>query len=248
MNVFRSILAIIVALLLFAVSAPFVVILVIISLGYLQNFIVNYLGRFIGKTVLATAGIRMVIKQVGEPVDRPAIYLINHSSTLDLFVIIALGLPRVRYLAKYELQFNPFFYLLGRFTGQIFIVRQKTDKAVQKIQEAYKKIKRKRLSILVAPEGSRKHEGVIGPFKKGAFRMAMDLGYPIVPIYTAGADDLCERDSLITKPGTLTISIHSPIDTSDWTLENLPDHIKSVRDMYLEWAGVTEDESQDKKP
>ncbi|HKJ33188.1 MAG TPA: lysophospholipid acyltransferase family protein, partial [Balneolales bacterium] len=201
MNTFRSILAIVVAFLMFIIAIPLIAILVIISFGYLQNWVIENFGKIIGRGVLATAGIKMDIKQIGEPVDQPVIYLINHSSTLDMFVIIGLGLPRVRFLAKYELQFNPIFYLVGNLTGQIFIVRQKSEKAIQKIKKAYKKIKRNRLSILVAPEGSRKHEGIIGPFKKGAFRMAMDLNYPIVPIYTAGADELCERDSIITKPG-----------------------------------------------
>ena len=244
MNVFRSILAIIVAFLMFAIAVPLIAILVILSLGYLQNWVIENFGKIIGRGVLATGGVKMDIRQIGKHVDEPAIYLINHSSTLDLFVIIGLGLPRVRYLAKYELQFNPLFYMVGNLTGQIFIVRQKSDKAIQKIQKAYKKIKRKKLSILVAPEGSRKHEGIIGPFKKGAFRMAMDLNYPIVPIYTGGADDLCERDSMITKPGTLTVTIHPPVDTSEWTLETLPKHIEDIRSDYLKWAGVSAENNE----
>jgi len=242
MERFRSILAVVVALLLFGIAAILVFILVIFSFGTLQNWIIENFGKFLGRTVLATAGVKLDINQIGEPINRPAIYLINHSSTLDLFVIIGLGLPRIRFLAKYELQFNPFFFVLGRATGQIFIVRQKSEKAVGKIQKAYNKIKRKRLSILVAPEGSRKHGGVIGPFKKGAFRMAIDLNYPIVPIYTAGADELCKRDSLITKPGTLTVTIHPPVDTSDWSLETLQDHINYVRSKYLQWAGITDED------
>jgi len=244
MNTFRSILAIVVAFLMFIIAIPLIAILVIISFGYLQNWVIENFGKIIGRGVLATAGIKMDIKQIGEPVDQPVIYLINHSSTLDMFVIIGLGLPRVRFLAKYELQFNPIFYLVGNLTGQIFIVRQKSEKAIQKIKKAYKKIKRNRLSILVAPEGSRKHEGIIGPFKKGAFRMAMDLNYPIVPIYTAGADELCERDSIITKPGILTVTIHPPIETSDWSLNTLPDHISEIRSKYLKWAGVTNENNE----
>lgn len=68
--------------------------------------------------------------------------------------------------------------------------------------------------------------------------MAMDLQYPVVPIYFEGNRELSTEDFLITKPGTCTAHIHPPIDTSDWQLENIENHISDVRNRYLEWAGV----------
>lgn len=119
MNVIRSILAAIVAFTLFTLAVPFVIITVVLSFGTLQNFVVENFGKIIGRSTLATAGIRFKIHQIGEPVNRPVIYTINHSSTLDLFVIIGLGLPRVRFVAKHEFQYNPVFFLLGNVTGQV---------------------------------------------------------------------------------------------------------------------------------
>lgn len=93
---------------------------------------------------------------------------------------------------------------------------------------------------MVAPEGSRKHEGIIGPFKKGAFRMAIDLKYPILPIYFDGNNRLSVGGSMLSKSGTVEAHIHPPIDTTNWHLETIDDHIKEVRDLYLNWAGVVE--------
>ena len=95
---------------------------------------------------------------------------------------------------------------------------------------------------MLAPEGSRKHPGVIGPFKKGPFRMALDLGYPIVPIYFDGNRELSSGGFLLTKSGSVTATIHPPISTDGWTLENLDDHIRSVRSLYLDWAGISSEE------
>ncbi|MDQ7066109.1 MAG: lysophospholipid acyltransferase family protein [candidate division KSB1 bacterium] len=210
------------------------------TLGLARNWVIQNYGRFLGRTVLRIAGIHMNIVQIGESFDGPAVYISNHSSTIDLFIILGLGLPRVRFVAKYELQYNPFFFIMGRITDQIFIKRQDSEKAVTILRRAYEKIHRHKLSLYVAPEGTRKHPGTIGPFKKGAFRMAIDLGYPIVPMYFSGTRELCPVDSLLVRPGEVTVYIHPPIDTSHWRLETLDEHIEDVRNMYLKWAGEYE--------
>ncbi len=234
--VLRTAFNVVFTFLLLFVSSIIVSLLIILSFGRLRNLVIQHYGRFLGRTVLRAGGVKMRIVQVGEPYTGPAVYISNHSSTIDLFIIVGLGLPRVRFVAKWELLYNPFFYILGRITGQIFIKRQETEKAVQALRRTYEKIKRERLSLYVAPEGTRKHPGIIGPFKKGAFRMAMDLGYPIVPMYFEGARELCPVDSLLVRPGTVTVYIHPPIDTRDWKLEDLDRHIEAVRAKYLEWA------------
>ena len=42
------------------------------------------------------------------------------------------------------------------------------------------------MSIMIFPEGTRSSDGEISPFKDGAFRLAIDSGYPILPIAVAG--------------------------------------------------------------
>ena len=237
----RSTLAIFVFFIIFLIATPLVLVLLIISLGTLTNFIIARVAPLMMKPVFIVAGVHFSIKQHGPPPDEPAIYIINHSSTIDLITILAMGLPRVRFVAKWELQYNPIFFLLGRLTGQVFIKRHKSKKAVQKLQKAYRRIKNNRLSVLMAPEGSRKHKGVIGPFKKGPFRMAVDLGYPIVPIYFKGNRALSSGASMVFKSGSISAHIHPPVDTSAWTVDTLNDHIRNVRHRYLQWAGVQDD-------
>jgi 1-acyl-sn-glycerol-3-phosphate acyltransferase len=162
-----------------------------------------------------------------------AMYIFNHASTLDILTILSLGMPRVRYVAKWELQYNPVFFLVGRSTGQIFIRRQRSQKAVHTLQKAAARLRRHKLSIMMAPEGTRKHQGRIGPFKKGPFRMALDLGLPIVPIYIDGNQELSQGGSLIARPGTSTSHVLPAIDTSSWTVDALDEKIAMVRDLYV---------------
>ena len=53
---------------------------------------------------------------------------------------------------------------------------------------------RKGLSVMVAPEGTRLDTRQVGPFKKGAFRIAMAAGLPIVPIVIRNAEVIAGRD------------------------------------------------------
>jgi 1-acyl-sn-glycerol-3-phosphate acyltransferase len=234
----RSFLAIIVFFLMFGICTPIIALLLLLSFGNATNFIVENFGPIIAYPVLWTLGIKFNVIQHGEAVSPPVIYTINHSSTLDLVTMIALGLPHIRFVAKWELQYNPLFFIVGRLTGQVFIQRQKSEKAVETLKKTYDRLKKDKLSIMVAPEGSRKHPGVIGPFKKGAFHMAVELGFPIVPIYFEGNQELSLGGSLLSKSGIINAHIHPPIDTSDWKKDTINEHVAEVRNKYLKWAGV----------
>ncbi|MDX1585799.1 MAG: lysophospholipid acyltransferase family protein [Balneolaceae bacterium] len=236
----RSILGMITFFVLLVLATPVILLLLILSFGELSNLVVERIAPLIAKPALFVIGIDFSVRVHDPEITFPAVFIINHSSTLDVLTILALGLPRVRFVAKWELQYNPLFFLLGRLTGQVFIKRQKSDKAVATLQKAYDRIKRKQLSVLLAPEGSRKHPGIIGPFKKGPFRMAMDLNYPIVPVYFEGNRQLSKGGSLFARTGKATAHVHPPIDTSSWSLENLEQNIEEVRNKYLKWAGVAE--------
>jgi 1-acyl-sn-glycerol-3-phosphate acyltransferase len=218
-----------------SVSMVLIIAISLLTLGRAQNFIISTFSFAIGHLVLWFAGVKVKFEYIGERIQPPAIYISNHSSTLDLFLILTLRLPKVRYVAKHELLYNPLFGIMGGLTGQIFIKRQDSARAVATLNRAYDRIRKKGLSLYVAPEGTRQESGKIGPFKKGAFRMAMDLRYPIVPVHFAGARQLCPGKSLVVKPGTVTVRFYPAIDTSSWTLENLEEQLAKIRGDYIRW-------------
>lgn len=216
------------------VLAVFTLVASVLTFGTTQNLIFEKIYAPTARLVLLINGVRLAIRGIASG-GRPVVYIVNHSSTLDLFIIAGLGLPNTRYVAKYEFLYNPVFLILGKATGQIFIKRHEKEKAIGTLQREYKKIQKCGYSLLVAPEGTRKHEGIIGPFKKGAFRIALDLGYPILPIHIKGARDLCPGGSLVVRPGTVQVTFHEPIDTATWSLDTLDQHIESLRNRYLAW-------------
>ena len=233
----RSGSAAVVFLLALAAATPVVLLLAIVSWGRSTNFVVERIAPAIARVVLRTAGIRFHIRKHEDALRGPAVFIFNHGSTVDLLSVLALGLPRVRFVVKWELQYNPIFLVLGRLTGQVFVQRQHSEKAVEALHRAYSRIKRNGLSLVMAPEGTRKHPEPIGPFKKGPFRTAMDLAYPIVPIWFEGNRKLASGGALWARSGRCVAHIRPPIDTSAWTLDSLDDRIEAIRSMYLEWEG-----------
>lgn len=219
---------------------PIILLLLIVTFGRATNFIVENIAPAIARPVLFILGIRFRTQRHTSQIPSPAVYIINHSSTLDVLTLLALGLPRVRFVAKWQFQYNPLFFIVGRLTGQVFIRRERSERAIQTLQNNVSRVQKKGLSLMMAPEGTRKHEGVIGPFKKGPFRMAIELNYPIVPIYFEGNYKLSSGSFMIAKKGTCTAHIFDAIPTKKWDKNHLQPHIDKIRNQYLHWAEMEE--------
>tara|TARA_R110002096_G_scaffold183757_9_gene361884 strand:+ start:20746 stop:21480 length:735 start_codon:yes stop_codon:yes gene_type:complete len=232
----RSILAIIVFYLLLFFASIVIFLIAVLSFGKATNWTVKTFGPILGKPVLYILGIEFEVRDLREDTSQPVIFIFNHSSTLDIPAVLSLALERFRVIIKWELQYIPFLFIIGRSTGQVFIKRSNREHSISALQKALVRVQNHKLNLVMAPEGSRKHEGKIGPFKKGAFHMALDLGYPIVPIYFDGNDKLSYEGSIMAKSGKIVATIHPPIDTSSWKVETIDDHIAEVRAMYLDWA------------
>jgi len=231
----RSIFALFILAIAFISGGILAAVFGLVTFFQFTNFVVTIFGKMIGGVDFFLLGLKLDIKYHGE-LPQQAVYIFNHSSTLDIPITLAIGLKNTRYVAKYELLFNPVFAIVGLATGQVFINRGTSKKAIQSIQRAYKRIVEKKLNLVIAPEGTRKHVDRIGKFKKGAFHTAKDLGYPIVPLYYANSWNLGPESALFFHKGTITIHIFEPISTVGWTKENLDEKVSEVRAKYVEWS------------
>ena len=70
-------------------------------------------------------------------------------------------------------------------------------------------------------EGTRSRDGDIHPFKKGAFRMAISTGLPVVPVTVNGTWDVWPPGSKIFYKGHADVVIHEPIETTDLTASDI---------------------------
>src|SRR5205814_7591190 len=105
------------------------------------------------------------------------------------------------------------------------------EKAIQALGPAIDALKAG-TSLVIAPEGTRSATPRVGPFKKGAFHMAMGAGVPIVPIVFRNALDALPKHGLVIRPATVEVVVHPPVPTEGWTLASLDRHIADVRALY----------------
>jgi len=194
---------------------------------------VNFLTRYWPETVLALNGVKLNVTGARNlTARRPAVFLFNHRNNFDGFMVAALVREDWTAVAKKELESNLVFGLLGKLLDTAFIDRADTAAAVAALQPV-EEAARGGLSILIAPEGTRLDTDAVGPFKKGAFRIAMATGLPIVPIVIRNSESVAGRNATTLNPGTVDIAVLAPISVDDWTHEDLPERIELVRARYL---------------
>ncbi len=195
---------------------------------------VNFLTRFWPEIVLELNGVKLnVIGEENLTAQRPAVFLFNHRNNFDVFMVAALVKDNWTGVAKKELAGNPLAGTLGRLLDAAFIDRHDTAAAVAALKPV-EEAARKGLSILIAPEGTRLDVAGVGPFKKGAFRIAMATGLPVVPIVIRNSDSVAGRNATTLHPGTVDIAVLPPVSVADWTLANLEAKIEQIRGNYLE--------------
>ncbi|MBN1772351.1 MAG: 1-acyl-sn-glycerol-3-phosphate acyltransferase [Deltaproteobacteria bacterium] len=85
-------------------------------------------------------------------------------------------------------------------------------------------------SLLVFPEGHRTRTGRVGPLRSGVFRLARDLGVPVVPVSVVGTYDLMRKGSLEIRPGReVHVHVFAPRETAGLSDERLPELVEDVR-------------------
>ena len=73
------------------------------------------------------------------------------------------------------------------------------------------------ISTVIYPEGTRTKTGEMGRFKQGAFKIAMDLNLPVVPLSLNGFFQAMPSGQAYVNPfSRLTLHIGKPIDISQF--------------------------------
>lgn len=173
---------------------------------------------------------------------RPAVFFINHQSTLiDALVTSRVVQRGFTVVAKAEVKQIPVLGQLFSLADVAFVERSDTSKAVSALQPAVDRL-RKGVSIAISPEGTRSFSPKIGAFKKGGFHMARDAGVPIIPIVIRNAGEIMWRNAKVAQEGTIEVVVHEPLPTQDWTKADLDEWVPRMRRLYIDtlddWPGT----------
>jgi HAD superfamily hydrolase (TIGR01490 family) len=178
------------------------------------------------------AGVRLDVHGAEHLATRPAVFLFNHQSQLDVLILAKLLRGGFTGVAKKELASNPGFGLMFRLADVAFVDRHDHDQAIKALEPAVQKL-RGGVSLVIAPEGTRSPTPALGPFKKGAFHVAMQAGVPIVPIIIRNSGELMWRGAMTLHAGTVQIAVLPPVPTAGWTAADLDAQVQQVHGRYL---------------
>jgi 1-acyl-sn-glycerol-3-phosphate acyltransferase len=144
------------------------------------------------------------------------VFVANHQSFLDVFAVYGWLPNNFKWLMKKEIRKVPFVGTACAVAGHIFVDRSNPRAALQSMDHIKKELV-EGISTVIFPEGTRTKTGEMGRFKQGAFKIAMDMGLPVVPLSLNGFFKAMPSGQAFANPrARVSLHIGKPIDISQF--------------------------------
>jgi 1-acyl-sn-glycerol-3-phosphate acyltransferase len=159
---------------------------------------------------------------------RPCIFMANHVSNLDPPILLPLFPFRTAFFLKRSLLRIPFVGYGMRLAGFIPVDRGGRIESARESVLAASNVLASGVNISTFPEGTRSRNGVLLPFKKGPFYLAMESGVPVVPVSIWGSEQMMTKGSLRIHPGTAHVTFHPALFPQQFaTREQLAEAVRA---------------------
>jgi 1-acyl-sn-glycerol-3-phosphate acyltransferase len=165
----------------------------------------------------------------------PAIYVLNHQSSLDGMPLGLLRIRRLAIIGKKEVAYIPFIGWAFWIAGNVLVNRGDGKRARGQLDAGVDAIKNRGVSIAIFPEGSRNRdqEGFL-PFKKGGFVMAIDAQVPIVPVVVESYKKLYDKVAGKMRTGPLKVRVLPAISTAGMQRQQAQQLTQQVENLMRE--------------
>jgi len=193
-----------------------------------RTTVVFRIGRLWSRAHLTVMGIAPVYTGLEHAAGTaPRIFLANHLSSLDIWVLAPMLPVTTRFVSKRSLFWIPVLGQAMAVAGFIAINRQDRASAIRSLSSAAEPIRRG-ASVILFPEGTRSRDGRLARFKRGAFHLALEAGVPIVPVAISGTYHVVKPRSIVVHPGPVHVTFAPPIDVAAYAddLEGLMEKVR----------------------
>ncbi len=138
------------------------------------------------------------------------VFVANHQGAYDIFSVYGYLGHNFKWMMKKSLRKIMLVGYTCQKCGHIFVDRSSPTAIRRTIETAEKRLC-DGMSLVVFPEGARTFTGKMGPFKKGAYQLALEFHLPLVPVTIDGSFDIMPRMRYVPRPGRIVLTIHKPI-------------------------------------
>jgi 1-acyl-sn-glycerol-3-phosphate acyltransferase len=151
---------------------------------------------------------------------------------MDIPAILSTLPYQFRFFAKKGLYKVPFVGGHLRRAGHLPVDRSSARASLKSMTEGANIISRRRVSVLLFPEGGRAPQG-LREFKEGAAYIAIKAGVPVVPLAISGMREKLPMGSIHVRSGRVAVRVGDPIPTAGM---HLSDRMALTERLYREIA------------
>jgi 1-acyl-sn-glycerol-3-phosphate acyltransferase len=198
---------------------------------WLQRGLCRRIAFFSGATVVAK-------KAPSFDPQRTCIFMVNHVNLLDPFILYC-AIPQLVRGWELESHFKiPIYgWLMKRF-GNVPVPNVRSPKDLKRLWRLTQEAINGGISLIIFPEAKRTRDGHLNEFEDGGFRLAQQLGVPIVPVSLVGSFHHLRAEDWILRPTTITVYLHDMIETKGMHKEDVPAlkaRVRQIIEEPVEW-------------
>jgi 1-acyl-sn-glycerol-3-phosphate acyltransferase len=194
----------------------------------------DWLQRGLCRRIAFFSGARVIPKMSpGFDANRTCFFMVNHVNLFDPFILYC-AIPQLVRGWELESHFRiPIYgWLMKRF-GNVPVPVGRSPKDLKKLWRLTQATIDGGTSLIIFPEAKRTRDGSLSPFEDGGFRLAMQLGVPIVPVTLEGSIQHLRTEDWILRPTTITVWLHHTIETKGMKKEDVQELKDRVRRTIL---------------
>ncbi|MBP5225689.1 MAG: 1-acyl-sn-glycerol-3-phosphate acyltransferase [Lachnospiraceae bacterium] len=187
-----------------------------------------HLAVFVGGCKVVATGVENV------PDDETVLYVLNHRSYFDIFIVYTFFREPTGFVAKEELKYLPCIAWYMKMAYCLFLDRKNLRKGYETIQKGIGYLN-EGVSMAIFPEGTRNkdHADKTGllEFHGGSFKLAQRSGVRIIPVTLYNTDAVFEAHVPRLTPVTVKVDFGAPITIGDLPKEDqkhLAEYVKGM--------------------
>lgn len=186
--------------------------------------------RTASKLLLRAAGVKVQVKGLENVMkEKSQIFVANHESWFDSFVLCAALPVSVTFVSKKEMFRVPVYSYIMRRLHFICVDRERAREAMNSIDDATT-VFHSTLSLVVFPEGTTSRTGELGSFKRGAVLLAAKARVPIVPVTIIGTRKIRLRESPWIHYGVqVEVRISEPLEAYGMDRQEQQNTVKLIK-------------------
>jgi 1-acyl-sn-glycerol-3-phosphate acyltransferase len=192
-----------------------------------------WVGLLFRKLAIVTATLnpfwrfRVTGRRITDP-RHPYVVVSNHESFVDILLISHLPWE-MKWLSKVEMLKIPLVGWEMQLAGDVPVERGASRSALKAMVRC-REVLRRRVSVIIFPEGTRSATGEMLPFKDGAFRLAIDAGVPILPLVVWGTRTALRKHDWRVSRARAEVRVLDPVETTGMTTKDVDRLREQVRE------------------